>query len=452
MHIVMVASEAYPFIKVGGLADVVGSLPKALVKDDPTLRVTVIVPWYRGIDAADFTDMELVFDGESEHAPVGVIDQGAVRFVFVATKNDFNRERAYGYDDDARRFVRFGIAAWQLIKTMKPDVLHLHDWQAGLLAAFVEARELSLPVVMTIHNLAFQGMIAPDDLFNWTGLPRSLHRLDGTEFYGQASLLKTGLAFADRITTVSPSYALEIQTPEQGWGLDGLLRHRSDDLQGILNGIDTDVWNPANDSAIEATFSAADPSGKRACEQALQSELGIDGPVLGIISRFASQKGIDLAAAAAPDLVDLGFSMAVLGSGEDTLEAQWHGLASMHPERIAFEAKYDESLSRRIYAGARGLLIPSRYEPCGLTQMIAMRYGTIPIASARGGLRDSIRDGETGFLFDELTPAALVEAVERFRSADVERLQQAAFKEDFSWSRSATTHLHLYASLSGTGV
>lgn len=444
MRIVMIGSEAWPFAKAGGLGDVLGSLPAALARNG--LEVTVVIPWYTGIDAEPAGQVTFSFEGRADTASFGRVWLDGVEFLFVAL-DDFKRDQLYGYDDDVRRFVRFASAAWSLAAARAPDVLHLHDWQAALVASLRESSGVRMPTVTTVHNLGYQGRLTPAELYRWTDVSPELFHMAGLEYYGDANLLKGAIVYSDVVTTVSPRYAEEIQTEAFGCGLDPVLRHHAGKLRGILNGIDTRKWNPASDRQIAGRYSATDPSGKVLCVRALQKELELDGPILGVVSRLVDQKGIDLVADAAAALVKAGWALAIVGSGDSGLEKRLSALAQAHPGFVAFRPGYDEMLAHRIYAGARGFLIPSRYEPCGLTQMIAMRYGAIPVARAVGGLADTITDGKTGFLFEEASSAALIEAVAMLSSADLSRMVRRSMSADFSWDRAAAEYFELYREL-----
>ncbi len=449
MHVVMLASEAVPFAKAGGLGDVLGALPKALV--GLGVKVTVILPWYRRIAAAPQFHLEANLAGGRERFPVGEVHHEGARFLFVGLP-DFVRDGLYG-GDEAYRFVRFGQAAWvvlhDLARREHVDVVHCHDWQSALIPVLNRLVGSPWPTVFTIHNLAYQGCIDGAEFFAWTGLRQDeLFHMEALEFHGEVSLLKGAVVFSDRVTTVSPSYAEEIQGERFGAGLDGVLRHHRDKLRGIVNGIDLELWNPRTDAFLPEHYDVDAQEGKTHCEQALASELGLGRPILGVVSRLVEQKGIDVVVAAAPRLIEQGYSLAVLGSGELAIEQSVAALVHEHPGRVAFVQAYDEPLAHRIYAGSMGFLMPSRFEPCGLSQLIAMRYGSIPVAHAVGGLRDTIEDGSTGILFEPDRAETLVDAVRRLSGAAVE-MRAAAMRRDSSWQRSAEEYLDLYRELVG---
>jgi starch synthase len=348
-----------------------------------------------------------------------------------------------------------------------PSVVHAHDWQAGLAPVYLKTRFAShrtlggTPSVFTIHNLAYQGMFEPD----W--LPRldlswDLLGIDALEFWGRISLLKGGINYSELITTVSPRYAAEIQTPEYGFGFDGILRRRSADLAGVLNGIDVEQWNPARDGHLPAPYDADDLSGKQAAKVAVLQQYGLRAderalkrPLVGMISRMVDQKGFDLIAALPSEIAGLDASFVVLGTGEPRYQDFWRGLAVRHPERIGARIGFDEGLAHLIEAGADIFLMPSRFEPCGLNQMYSMRYGTVPVVRRVGGLADTVRDysrgrpDATGFVFEEYTPSALLAALSRaltlFREpAGWRALQLAGMRQDHSWDRSAREYVKIY--------
>lgn len=445
MHVVFVAAEAWPWAKVGGLGDVVGSLPAALA--ELGVRTTTILPWYAGLEGVDVQEHEFHWAGETAVAHVGRVED-ADNPVLLIGLPELSRPRLYGYEDDDYRFLRFARAAAAVARSLVPDVVHVHDWQAALVPIIASSEQWSTPTVCTVHNLAYQGTYEPDAFFRWTGLPPDLFHMEALEFYGQVNVLKGGIVFADRVTTVSPSYAKEIQTAVHGHGLDGVLRAHAHKLHGILNGIDVTLWDPRHDEHIDTPFDAASLVGKAACTAALAGELSIEPPILGIVSRLVWHKGLDLVLECLDDVLEHGYSIALLGSGEPERENNWRAAQETHPGRVAVRVRHDEALAHRIFAGSAGVLVPSRQEPCGLTQMIGMRYGALPVAHAVGGLADSIQDGETGFLFGAHDATAFRDALERFahdpaRAAHV----AAAMARDASWSASAAEYRALYESV-----
>jgi starch synthase len=477
MRVLHVASEVAPYSKTGGLADVLGGLPGALQRLG--LDVTVVAPRYGSIDPERFglarwlravpvaLGAETVSVGVYEGRPPG---GSKVRLLLVDHPPSFARPGLYGepggadYPDNARRFTLLGRAALGSCAALdwRPDIVHGHDWQCGPLLLDATRSSLAPRTVFTVHNLAFQGLFA-ESIIDELNLPRELWNPDGYEFYGQVSLLKAGLVTADRLTTVSPRYAAEVQTPEQGFGLDGVLRGRADELVGILNGVDYDVWNPERDPFLAERYSAEQLDGKRACKAALQREFGLpqrsDTPLCGSISRLTEQKGFDLVIAALPQLLEHDLQFVALGTGDPAIERTLAELQKRHPKKVAVRIAYDERLAHRIEAGADLFVMPSRFEPCGLNQLYSLRYGTPPIVRATGGLDDSIVDYEprsatgTGFKFEPYTAQALYEtwrrALTAYREAprDFARLQRRAMAQDFSWDASARRYAELYARL-----
>jgi starch synthase len=471
----MAASEAHPFAKTGGLAEVTGALPVALARLGH--RVTLVLPRYRTVDAGPAEQAVLSIGGRAQ--PVGFASRQAadgVEAVFVDAPDLFDREALYGtaagdYADNAWRFAVFSRAVLEYVRRRgeRPSVIHAHDWQAGLVPAYQKMQFSSdptvggVPVVFTIHNLAFQGVFPPATL-DEIGLGWEVFNLQAMEYWGQISYLKAGINFSEKITTVSPNYAREILTPDMGFGFDGVLSRRRDDLVGILNGIDTERWNPQADPYVTARFSPEDLSGKaRAREQLLES-MGLPRgngaharPVIGLIARLTDQKGMDLIAAAAEDLMGLDATWTVLGNGEPRYEELWTRLAARYPDRVAARIGFDERLAHEIEAGADLFLMPSRFEPCGLNQLYSLRYGTVPVVRATGGLEDTVDDYDpatgdgTGFKFQDYTPGALVRtvtrAVELFPNKSAwKRLQVAGMRRDPSWDVSAREYVKVYRS------
>ena len=453
MRILMVGSEAIPYAKTGGLADVLGALPAALVRLGH--EVDVVIPRYRGISLHETRD-------------------AGVRIVFLDSPHYFDREFLYGvgsrdYDDNAARFAFLcrGALEWATSTGRRYDIVHAHDWQAGLVPVLLATTFRShptlagTPAVFTIHNLAYQGLFPPESLAT-LGLGPDLMRVDALEFWGRISFLKGGILFSRTITTVSPRYAQEIQTPEFGFGFDGILRSRASDLVGILNGIDYDQWDPERDVHLPAPFSASYLEGKTACKRAVLETFGIPAsdwtmgrPLVGMISRMVDQKGFDLVAAIADRLPELDASFVVLGTGERRYEDMWRALAAGHPERVGARIGFDEGLAHRIEGGSDLFLMPSRFEPCGLNQMYSLRYGTVPLVRATGGLADTVRnyDPQTGagngFTFTEYSPQALYGtlqwALDIYQDRDAwRRLQIAGMHEDNSWDASARKYVQVY--------
>ena len=466
--VLIIGSEAVPFAKTGGLADVLGALPPALARLG--WRVTLVLPRYRAVDDGTMVEQATIPVGGSildVRFYEASIASGA-RAVLVDCPELYDREALYGvanvdYPDNARRFALLVRAALEFAaqSDAAPTVIHAHDWQAGLTPVYLKTLYATHPVlagapsVFTIHNLAYQGLFEPDWLPR-LDLPWNLFSTEELEFWGRISFMKGGINHAEVITTVSPRYAREIQTPEFGFGFDGILRRRSADLVGILNGIDVGEWDPASDRVLPQPFSVDDLSGKTASKRELLAryQLPVDDatlarPLVGMISRMVDQKGFDLIAAATRDLIALDASYIVLGTGEARYEAMWRELAARYPLRVGARIGFDEALAHLIEAGADVFLMPSRFEPCGLNQMYSLRYGTVPVVRAVGGLADTVRDGETGFAFDEYSPRALVATVRRALAAFADKprwraLQWAGMRQDHSWDRSAREYVKIY--------
>jgi starch synthase len=472
MRILMVASEALPFAKTGGLADVLGSLPRALQQLGH--HVDVVIPRYRGITAGrSIGRVSVPLGTQVAAAEVVATTSDGVRTVFIDHPAYFDRDYLYGtgghdYADNAERFAFLARAALEWAATGPPyDVIHGHDWQAGLVPvllrnAFVDHPWLgTAPAVFTIHNLAYQG------IFDASWLPRlglgwELMNVDALEFWGRISYLKGGIMFSRSITTVSPTYAREIQTPEFGFGFDGILRYRSADVVGILNGIDYDRWDPARDANLPMPYDASNLAGKALAKRAVLEayrlpvdESALARPLVGMITRMVDQKGFDLLAALADDLPRLDASFVLLGSGERRYEDLWLGLSARYPDRVGARIGFDEGLAHLIEGGADLFLMPSRFEPSGLNQMYSLRYGTLPLVRATGGLADTVRNfnpatGEgNGFAFVEYSPQALLGtlrwALSIYQDRDVwRRMQRAGTTQDFSWAASARKYVKLY--------
>ena len=463
MKILHASAEVAPFSKTGGLADVVGALPAALAAEGA--EVLVVSPWYArlGGDAAPLWigDVDVPFAGGMEPCGVGTLEQAGVRYVFVGHA-DFGRDEVYGYADDVRRFARFcrAVPAVAARVGFVPDVVHAHDWHAGLLPVLLERGAhlppgfAGRPSVTTVHNVQYQGVAPLAHVLHWARLPVELlgSHLEHEE---QANLLRAAVGFADLVTTVSPRYAEELRDPAYGFGLETTFAALGSRLVGILNGIDTRVWDPSNDPHLAAAFDLDDASGKAVCRAALLRELGLadGGPVLGVVTRLADQKGIDLLLDALPALLDQGWRLALLGRGDPELERRAEAAAAASPAHVAFSNAHDEGLAHRIYAGSDALAVPSRFEPCGLSQMIAQRYGTLPIVRATGGLRDTVTHGRDGFAFEEASASALAEAaqvaMDAWGSAGWPELQRQAMALDRSWEASARAYLARYGETMG---
>jgi starch synthase len=470
MRILMVAAEAAPFAKTGGLADVVGALPRALGRLGHS--VDVVMPRYRGLDAGvPVAHVTVPLGGQVAEAAIWAVSESGSRTLFVDHPAYYDRDYLYGavghdYPDNPERFAFLCRAAleWAASSDRGYDILHGHDWQAGLLP--VLQRQVAspglqgVPCVFTIHNLAYQG------IFDASWLPRlglgwEWMNINALEFWNRISLLKGGIVFSRLITTVSPHYAEEIQTPEYGFGFDGILRSRSDDLMGILNGIDYDHWDPARDPCLPEPFDVSHLEGKQASRRAVLEAFGLPPdpggkrPIVGMISRLVDQKGFDLLAELSDELPRLNASFVLLGSGERRYEDLWLALAARYPDRVGARIGFDEPLAHLIEGGADLFLMPSRFEPCGLNQMYSLRYGTPPVVRATGGLYDTVQNFDkttgsgTGFTFEKYSPQALLStlrwALETFEDRAVwRRIQLAGMQRDFSWDTSARQYVNVY--------
>ena len=470
MHIVMVASEAAPWAKTGGLADVVGALPSAV--EALGHSVTVIIPKYRSVNAEQARLVGSGRNGVSFHQ----LDHSANRrTVFVDAPAYFDRPSLYGerggdYPDNAQRFSAFSNAALDFLEANREvhpiDVIHVHDWQTGLIPARLdfEARWPALAgagVVMTIHNLAYQGVF-PKETVPALGLPWSVFTMESGEFWGKFSFLKAGLSSADYVTTVSPTYAEETRTKEAGAGMEGVLRSLGGRYVGILNGIDADLWNPRTDPLLPAHFDADDLAGKRDCKRALLESFGLpfgddalDRPVVGMVSRLVSQKGLDLIIGGANELAGMDATFIFLGTGEPRYERALASLAAAYPARVATRIGFDERLAHLIEAGADIFLMPSEFEPCGLNQMYSLRYGTVPIVRAVGGLEDTVQTftaqarNANGFKFRHPSVEVFVQVVRRatrlYHDKPVwRRLMLNGMAMDHSWSNPAREYVKVY--------
>ena len=478
IRVLSVASEAVPLVKTGGLADVAGALPAAVAPHG--IEMTTLLPGYPSV-------MHAIGKGRTMHAYPDLLGEparliagklSANRLIVLDAPAYFARESGPYADpsgrdwaDNWRRFAAFGRAAADLAagatKGRRFDVIHAHDWQAAMALAYLrfappEGRPRP-PGVMTIHNMAFQGWF-PAERFPALGLPRAAWSMHGVEYHGGVGYLKAGMEAADAITTVSPTYAAEIRDAEFGMGLEGIVVSRGDRVRGILNGIDTAQWNPAADPELPARFSARTLDKRKANKRALEAEFNLesgDGPLFIVVSRLTSQKGMDVLLEALDHLVGIGGRLALLGSGDSALEAGFHAVAMRHPGRVAVRTGYDEALSHRMQAGGDAILIPSRFEPCGLTQLYGLAYGCVPIVARTGGLADTVIDANvaglqagvaTGIQFDGVTLQALTAAISRtvalFRRTEQWRqVQRNGMACDFSWSRSGKAYADLYAEL-----
>ncbi len=480
MRVLHVGAEIFPLVKTGGLADVLGALPQALIGQGAEVRL--LLP---GLPA--------IADAVLHQKVVGEIGAcfGAARVTLRLGQMPYSRVPAYVIDapllyrrpgspyqdgaggewpDNAQRFALLGwvgahLASGELDPSWQPELLHAHDWHAAMACAYLAAHpSAGAATVFTVHNLAYQGLFPSGD-FPLLGLSSRFMASTGLEYHQQVSFMKAGLKFAQRVTTVSPTYAREIATHEFGFGLDGVIRGRGADVSGVLNGVDGGVWDPATDTAIAARYGAAQLAGKASCKQALRSELGLapraDAPLFGVVSRLTSQKGLDLVLGALPGLLRRGGQLALQGAGDAALEAAFVAAAQAHPGEVAVRIGYDEAFAHRLVAGADAILVPSRFEPCGLTQLYGLRYGTLPVVRRVGGLADTVVDASdealqadraTGFAFDTATPAALDAALQRAGAAYAQperwrRLMLRAMAQDFSWDGAAQKYMALYRDL-----
>ncbi|MBZ0157413.1 MAG: glycogen synthase [Alphaproteobacteria bacterium] len=483
MRIAIVAPEAVPFSKTGGLADVAGALYREFL--DREMEVCLFVPLYRttrerfggelhdtGIDL----DIPLgnavrkcrVFVNKGSWAANGGAGDGKAgkgAVFFVGNDGYFDRDELYGtprgdYPDNDQRFTFFCRSVLEICVRfdLSLEVIQCNDWQTGLIPLYLKTLYRDAPAVrdalsvLTIHNLGYQGLF-PHQTMVITGLPRDLFSPEGVEFYGRMNFLKAGIVGADVITTVSETYAREILREESGFGLEGILRKREDRLVGIMNGIDYREWDPAADRELPRTFSREDPAGKYVCKEELMRQCGLQGnkrtPLLCFIGRLSTQKGVDILAEAIPELVQRGVTLVVIGRGDELYLTMMNSLAARFTQGFYFCSAFNESLAHLAYAGSDMFLMPSQYEPCGLGQMIAMRYGSLPVARKTGGLSDTIEDNKTGFLFADYSSSALVHTVQH--ALDVYAREKAwqgmvlnAMDKDFSWGKSAKTYLEMY--------
>jgi starch synthase len=473
MKVLAVASEIYPLVKTGGLADVAGALPSALAHHG--IAVRTLVPGYPAV-------LEAMARAEA-HEETGELFGGRARVLighvhgldllvldaphlFAREGNPYLAPGGADWPDNAQRFAALARIASEIalgsIASFEPDLVHVHDWQTGLVPAYLHFAG-GPKSVLTLHNIAFQGRFQAS-VFASLGLPEQAYAISGVEYYGGVGYLKAGLQYADAITTVSPTYAREILTPEYGMGLEGLLQSRQNVLTGIVNGIDTAVWNPAVDPHIVQHYRAGRLERRSVNKRAVEKQSGLepgDGPLFCVVSRLTRQKGMDLLAAAVGGLIAAGARLAVLGTGEAAIEASLQAAATAHPGRVGAVIGYDEPLAHLLQAGSDAILIPSRFEPCGLTQLIALRYGSVPVVARVGGLADTVIDANdaalaagtaTGVQFSPVTETDLRRAIDRactlYRDgAAWKSMQHAGMKADVSWTRSAARYAALFRSL-----
>ncbi|MEK6988329.1 MAG: glycogen synthase GlgA [Candidatus Thermoplasmatota archaeon] len=465
MKILFASAEAYPLAKVGGLGDVGGSLPKALRALGHDVRI--VLPKYGMVRDVkeDLGPFDVTIGGGPQPAALRTSSIDGVPVYLIDKPDLYDRPKVYEYEDDGERFGFFCKAILDLLPAAGfwPDVIHSNDWHSALAPAFLKTlyagdpRYRRIKTVLTIHNLQHQGLFGPG-LFDWTGLPSDAWSPEGVEFYGQLNFMKAGIVYADLVSTVSPTYAREIQTEEYGGKLDGLLRSRATKLSGILNGIDYDVWNPGKDKYIAQKYTKTTVERKAKNKAALQAEAGLPrdskAPLLGMVSRITEQKGLDILISALPKMLERGAHVVVLGAGEAKYEAPLAELTKRGKNFMAY-LKYDEALAHRIYAGSDFFLMPSRFEPCGLGQMISLRYGTVPIVRATGGLADTVLDVNedpkrgNGFVFRDYSPESLLDATRRAMEflrgkRGWKGLQQKAMAADYSWRASAEQYVRWY--------
>jgi len=486
VRILLCASEIMPFAKTGGLADVAGSLPKALAGLGHDVRVAL--PKYALIDETRFKPEKIM---ENLNLPIGEKKEKAavwlseahhgVKAYFIDNPRRFGKGPLYGHPDDAERFILYQRAVLKMLSALvcqtdggrawQPEIIHCNDWQCGLIPLYLHLeRERVYPEqrrradalaeiasVFTVHNLGYQGNFPPEAL-QAAGLPAPFFTAEKLEFYGSFSFMKAGLLYADIITTVSPTYAREIQTPQYGERMEGILSLRRQRLRGILNGLDYEVWDPSRDHYLSSPYSADSLSGKIACKKALQARLGLpqkEVPIIGMVSRLAAQKGFDLLEQVLPHLLRMQVQLVVLGLGDKPYHDLFKRAAKAHPECVSANLEFNEELAHQIYAGADMFLMPSRYEPCGLGQMISLRYGTLPIVRATGGLADTVEDYDpttkkgNGFRFQEYSAVALLGAIVRALFAYQDRsawqvLMKRGMQSDFSWQASARKYEQVY--------
>ena len=480
VKVLHVGAEVFPLVKTGGLADVLGALPQALIGQGSDVRL--LLPGLPAIADAVLHQKTVCELGPCFGAarvtlrlgqmpyskvPAYVID---APLLFRRPGSPYQASDGSEWPDNAQRFALLGwvgaqLAAGGLDPAWQPAVLHAHDWHAAMACAYLAAHPSpNVSTVFTVHNLAYQGLFPSGD-FALMGLASRFMSSTGLEYHQQLSFMKAGLKFADRITTVSPTYAREIATHEFGFGLDGVIRGRGGDVSGVLNGVDGAVWDPAGDAGIAARYSPAQLGGKARCKLALQAELGLtpraDATLFGVVSRLTSQKGLDLVLGALPSLVRRGGQLALQGAGDPALEAAFVAATKVHAGEVAVRIGYDEAFAHRLIAGADAILVPSRFEPCGLTQLYGLRYGTVPVVRRVGGLADTVVDASdealredraTGFNFDAATPAALDTAIQRAIALHAEperwqRLMLRGMAQDFSWDGAAQKYIALYETL-----
>jgi len=473
MKIAMCASEVVPFAKTGGLADVAGALPLAL--EEAGEEVIIITPKYKMIQDAKFGIKR--FKDDVSYTVIGK----NIKVYFIENNSYYGRDGLYGdktgdYKDNLDRFSYFCTRALDLLKEINfsrpsirmsggipplagtPDIIHVHDWQASLVPVYLKTKYQDNPfykninTLLTIHNIGYQGLF-PKEEFPKLGLDWSYFNMEALEFYGKVNILKGGLVFSDLINTVSPTYSQEIQTKEFGFGLEGLLLKRKADVSGILNGLDYSIWNPETDKFIAGNFSLSKIKGKQKDKEDLQKLCGLpvkkDLPLLGIVSRLAEQKGFDILAQAIEIICEMPLQLVILGTGDMKYHLLLENIVKRYPKVISLQLKFDDALAHKIYAGSDIFLMPSKYEPCGLGQLISLRYGTIPLVYKTGGLADTV-NARNGFVFNEYSAAALVGTIKKALMASKDQkgwlhLIERAMRGNFSWDAQAKEYVKLYA-------
>ena len=477
LKVLFVASEATPFAKSGGLADVAGSLPRALRQLGHDVRV--VIPCYRMAEQDNrllkgSQSVEITLQGTPYRASLKEAVYDGVPYWFIDTPEFFDRDDLYGtaegeYPDNGLRFGFFAQAVLEMVKRLdfQPDLIHLNDWQSGFVPVLLkttyqqDAFFAATKTLLTIHNLGYQG-IFPLTLLQQLDLPEELASPAELEYFGNLSVLKGAIHYADLINTVSPTYCREIQEPEQGYGFDGILRQRSADLSGIINGLDYRSWTPETDVALAHNYSAQNLRGKGLCKKSLQKELGLEisreVPIIAVVSRLVQQKGIDLIKSLWQELLERDLQFVLLGSGTQQEMAFWREQQDKYPGKVSINLTFNENLSHRLYSAADLLLVPSLYEPCGLTQMIALKYGALPVVRRTGGLADTVVDVNEnpkegyGFVFDRFDSQELLQSIDQALDLYVQRrrwltIVRRGMNQDFSWTNSATEYQKLYRQL-----
>lgn len=483
MKILVVASEASPFVKTGGLGDVLGALPKELTKLGN--EVKLFLPFYQAVNLSKYQcqnfdwSVEVIINEKPSLAKVCYAEEKKIPLAYYFIRNDyfFDRPELYkdnqtgkDYTDNDERFIFFSRAVLEAVKRLdwKPDIIHVHDWQAGLVSVYIKTIYENDPFfndtksVLTIHNLAYQGTFVKEKYVN-IGLPENLFYAEAPfEFYGKVNFLKAAIVYADKITTVSEKYAEEIQTKQMGCGLNGVLKERSIDITGILNGVDYTIWSPSRDKKIPCRYHRANLSGKRTDKIELLGYASLPvrekTPLIGMISRLTDQKGFDLLVEAAADIFELNLQMIILGTGEEKYHQLLKKLENCFPDKLKVFLTFDDELAHKIEAASDIFLMPSRFEPCGLNQMYSLKYGTIPIIHKVGGLSDTVVDINlktnegTGFVFEEYTVKALLETINKAVTLYSKRrlwtkIMKIAMQQDFSWSKSAKKYAQLFKQL-----